>query len=68
MDNTKENSYKIIANHLFRAHLKYEGDRTLIILADDIEEAKAKAASVFGINSIFVDRLIPTDNPQVYEI
>lgn len=64
----KAKAYRTIAKHLFRAHLKYEGDRTLIILADNIEEAEAKAVAAFGLNSVHVKRLDPTDDPQVYEV
>ena len=64
----KEKAYRTIAKHLFRAHLKYEGSRTLIILADGIEEATEKAVAAFGLNSVSVRRIDPTDDPQVYEV
>lgn len=43
------------------------GDRTLIILADSIEEATEKAVKAFGLGSVHVRRIVPTDDPQVYE-
>lgn len=61
-------AYRIIGKHLFRAHRKYEGGRTLIILADDYEEAEKKAIEAFGLNSVYVKRIDPTTDPQVYEI
>lgn len=64
----KTKAYRTIAKHLFKAHLKYEGDRTLIILADSIEEATEKAVAAFGLNSVFVKRVDPTEDPQVYEV
>ena len=64
----RDTAYRTIAKHLFRAHLKYEGGRTLIILADNLEEATEKAVEVFGLDSVHVKRIDPTDDPQVYEI
>lgn len=65
---SKEKAYRTIAKHLFRAHLKYEGSRALIILADSIEEATEKAVAAFGLNSVSVKRIDPTDDPQVYGV
>ena len=64
----RNKAYRTIAKHLFRAHRKYEGGRTLIILADSIEEATEKAVAAFGLNSVHVKRIDPTEDPQVYEI
>ena len=64
----RNKAYRTIAKHLFRAHRKYEGGRTLIILADSIEEATEKAVAAFGFNSVHVKRIDPTEDPQVYEI
>lgn len=64
----KKKAYRTIAKHLFMAHLKYEGDKTLIILAESIEEATEKAVAAFGLNSVSVRRIDPTDDPQIYEI
>jgi len=36
---SNEGAYKIIAKHLYRAHRMYTGGKTLVILADSIEEA-----------------------------
>lgn len=62
-----ENNYKNISNHLFYAHRKYEADRMLIILANDLKEATSKAIEAFGLSSVFVAPLSPTDDPQIYE-
>lgn len=64
----KVKTYRVIAKHIYKAHLKYEGQRTLIILADNIEEATEKAVKAFGLNSVFVKRIDPTEDPQVYEV
>lgn len=63
-----DDNYRIIAKHLFRAHMKYTRGKVLLILAGNIEEATEKARAAFGINNIIVDRIIPTEDPQVYEI
>lgn len=64
----RDKAYRTIAKHLFRAHRKYEGHKTLIILADSLEEATEKAAAHFGLDSVHVARISATDDPQVYEI
>lgn len=67
--NTNKNvAYRTIAAHIFTAHLKYEGNKTLIILADNIEEATRKAVRVFGSSSVFVRLIDHTKDPQVYEV
>lgn len=64
----RDDTYRIIADHLFTAQLKYEGDRKLVVLADSIEDAKKKAAAVLGLNSISVRKVDPTEDPQVYDV
>lgn len=61
-------AYKIIARHLYRAHRMYSGDKTLVILADSIEEATEKAKKAFGISTVVVRPVDPTEDPQVYEV
>lgn len=68
MENEKTKAYRIIAKHVFKAHRKYEGNETLIILADDFEEAAEKARAVFGLNNVVVKQIDPTEDPQVYKI
>ena len=40
----------------------------LAILADDIREAEKLAMMEFGTSSVFVKRVVPTADPQVYEV
>ena len=64
----KEKAYRSIAKHIFRAHRKYEGGKVLVLLADDIREAEQLAMTAFGTSSVFVKRVNPTTDPQVYEV
>lgn len=64
----RKNPYRIIAKHLFRAHRAYGGGKTLVILADDIDEAVTKARAAFGVSTVIVKRVDPTKDPQVYEV
>lgn len=64
----KEKAYRVIAKHIFRAHRKHEGGKVLVLLADDICEAERLAMTVFGTSSVFVKRISPTEDPQVYEV
>jgi len=64
----KEDAYKILAKHIFNAHLKYEADKDMIILADNLDEAERKVKAFFGTSSIIVQHIIPTNDPQVYKI
>ena len=63
----KEKAYRSIAKHIFRAHRKYETGKVLILLANDIHEAEQLAITAFGTSSVFVKRVNPTTDPQVYE-
>ena len=65
---SNEGAYKIIAKHLYRAHRMYTGGKTLVILADSIEEATEKARAAFGISTVIVRRVDATEDPQVYEV
>ena len=40
----------------------------LVLLADDIREAEQLAMTAFGTSSVFVKRVNPTTDPQVYEV
>lgn len=39
----REKAYSIISKHVFIAHLKYESNKDIVILADTLDEAKQKA-------------------------
>ena len=65
---SSEGAYKIIAKHLYRAHRMYTDGKTLVILADSIEEATEKARAAFGLSSVIVRRVYSTEDPQVYEV
>ncbi len=64
----KEKACRSVAKHIFRAHRKYETRKVLILLADDIREAEQLAMTAFGTSNVFVKRINPTIDPQVYEI
>jgi len=61
-------AYQTIAKHVYEAHRLYGGDRQIIILADNINEAKEKAQKAFGISMVSVNPIVSTIDPQVYEI
>ena len=46
----------------------YTGGKTLVILADSIEEATEKARTAFGVSSVVVRCVDATEDPQVYEV
>ena len=62
----REKAYSIISDHIFTAHLKYEENRTIIILADTAVEAIEKAQQYFGLKSVIVERVEKTHDPQIY--
>lgn len=64
----KTEAYRTIAKHVFRAHRQNDGGKVLLFLADGIREAERLAMEEFGTSSVFVRRVIPTTNPQVYEV
>lgn len=64
----KEEAYRTIAKHVFRAHRQSEGGKVLVLLADDIREAERLAMTAFGTSNILVRRVNPTTDPQVYEV
>lgn len=64
----KEEAYRTIAKHVFRAHRQYEGGKVMVLLADDIREAERLAMTAFGTSSVFVRRVTPTEDPQIYEV
>lgn len=63
----KAQAYRSIAKHVFRAHQKYDGRKVLVLLADDLNEAEKLAMSAFGTSNVAVRRILPTEDPQVYE-
>lgn len=62
----REKAYSIISDHIFTARLKYEENRTIIILADTAVEATEKAQQYFGLKSVIVERVKKTHDPQIY--
>lgn len=65
----KEAAYRAIAKHVFHAYRKYEGqDKVAVLLADDIHEAERLAMAMFGTSSVYVRRVIPTKDSQIYEV
>jgi hypothetical protein len=62
----KEMAYRIVGEHVYMARLKYEGDRTIVVLADTMTEATEKAQQFFGLSSVVVERVWKTYDPQVY--
>lgn len=65
-------AYRVVAKHIFLAQFdditKYESSREIIILADDVDEAKQKAQNFLGLSSVIVRAIDPTDDPQIYEL
>lgn len=64
----KEEAYRTISKHVFSAHRKYEGTKILILLADDIREAERLAMEALETSSVFVKRVLPTTDPQIYGV
>lgn len=65
---TQAETYGVIGKHIFTAHRKYEGNRWIIILANNFEDARKKAEAFFGSTSVQVNLVASTGDPQVYEI
>ena len=61
-------AYRMVAKHIFLSHFKHESSREIIILADNIDEARQKAQNFLGLSSVTVREIDPTDNPQIYEL
>lgn len=65
-------AYRIVAKHIFLAQFdditKYESSREIIILADDIDEARQKAQNFLGLSSVTVRAVNSTDDAQIYEL
>lgn len=61
----KEMAHRIVGKHVYISRLKYEGDRTIVVLADTMTEATEKAQQFFGLSSVVVERVWKTDDPQV---
>lgn len=64
----KEQAYRSIAKHVFRGLQNSNGKKTLLLLADDLSEAEKLAMIAFGTSNVNVRRVIPTEDPQVYEV
>ena len=64
----KDTAYRSVAKLIFVAHRMQEGDRQVRILAETWDEAHEKARIALGVDAVFVKRIMPTENPQVYDI
>lgn len=64
----KDKAYRSIAKHVFKSHRLNVGGKTLVLLADDIREAEKLAMTAFRTSSVFVQRVTPTEDPQIYEV
>lgn len=53
--------------NIYIAHRKYEGEKEIIVLADDACEAEQKAQKFFETIFVSVAKLIPTEDSQVYK-
>lgn len=60
-------AYRAIAKHVFVATRKYEGNKQIIVMANDIDEATVVATDYFGV-SVAVRRISPTKTSNVFEI
>lgn len=65
---SKDKAYRTIASHIFAAHRQNTCGKTLVILADDLWEAERLAMTALDTSSILVKRIVPTGDPQVYEV
>lgn len=65
----KDAAYRTVARHIFIAHRKASTDRRqVVILADNLSEAEEKAKAAFGMPSVHVKRVIPTEDAQIYNL
>lgn len=66
---SKDDAYRTVAKHVFVAHrINSKDGRQLIILADSLKEAEKKAKAGFGVSSVHVKRIMPTEDVQIYEV
>ncbi len=66
---SRGSAYRTIAKHIFVAHQMYSSSgQCIIILADSFAEAENKAKIDFGSDSVYVKRIIPTEDAQLYKI
>ncbi len=63
-------AFRVIGKHVFKAYRTYGDpeDTILIILADTLEDAKAKAKERWDSPFITVKAVTPTQDPQIYEV
>lgn len=52
---------------MYIAHRKYEGEKEIIVFADDACEAEQKAQEFFETIFVSVAKLIPTEDSQIYK-
>lgn len=66
---SREQAYRTIAKHIYVAYPTYSSERRmLVVLADEIGEAKKLAAEHLQRSLITVRLIDTTTNAQVYEI
>lgn len=67
---SRAEAFRVIGKHVFKAYRTYGDpeDTILIILADTLEDAKAKAKERWDSPFITVKPATPTQDPQVYEV
>ncbi len=64
---TNNEAYGIIANHIFIAMQKH-GGKSVIILADNLQDAEEKAKAFFKVDSVTVFRIIKVTENGICEI
>lgn len=65
----KSEACRTIANHIYIAYPMYScGGNEIMILADNLDEAKEKASKFYDLSRITVKKLFPTEDPQIYII
>ena len=62
-------AYHTVARHVFVAHRKTLTDRRQVVtLADSVDEADEETKAAFGMPSVHVKRVIPTEDAQIYNL
>lgn len=64
----REEAFRVIGKRIYMAHLRMSLDGEVVILADSQEEAEEKAELHFGISTVIVRAVTPTQDAQVYRI
>lgn len=65
----RDAAYHTVARHVFVTHRKALTDRRQVVtLADSLDEADEEAKAAFGMPSVHVKRVIPTEDTQIYNL